>query len=140
MVKNYRIHVNGKQYDVAVEELGSETSPVTKPTSVPVQTPTTPTPVVQPTSKPVAEQKKETAPAGGGANQVSIVAPMAGLVIDVFAKVGQSVNPGDKLLILEAMKMENDIVSDTSGIINSVETSKGDNVETGQVLVTIIKS
>ena len=62
---------------------------------------------------------------------------MSGLVIDVKVKKGDNVKPGDKLLILEAMKMENDIVSDITGIVDEIHCKKGDNVETGETLITI---
>ncbi len=143
MVKNYRVHVNGKAYDVTVEETGSSSQTMGTVAVQPQQRTQTPaetvsTPVIAPQQK--KETVKEKTPDSGSTGKVSIDAPMAGLVIDVFAKTGQRVGVGEKLLILEAMKMENDIVSDVSGIVDTVEVKKGDNVETGQIMVTIIKS
>ncbi|HPF16079.1 MAG TPA: biotin/lipoyl-binding protein [Thermotogota bacterium] len=138
MVKKYNIRVNGKAYEVEVEEMGSHQSVQQGQTIQTVsqvqQTPQTQQP--KPVSKPAqSEPKKETA-ADQGAHS-SIDAPMSGLVIDVKVKKGDNVKQGDKLLVLEAMKMENDIVSDVSGIIDEVHCKKGDNVETGETLITI---
>jgi biotin carboxyl carrier protein len=135
MVKTYRINVNGKSYNVEVEELsgtGMVQSAIVQQQTVVQNHPPAAVPVATPKAAPVP------APATVGGSKSEIVAPMAGLVIDVVVKKGQSVNPGDKLLILEAMKMENDIVSDISGIVEDVNCKKGENVETGEILITII--
>ena len=65
----------------------------------------------------------------------SIKAPMPGLIIDLKIKVGDSVQPGDALLILEAMKMENILKSPGEGVVKNVKVKKGDSVEKGQILV-----
>ena len=65
----------------------------------------------------------------------SIKAPMPGLIIDLKIKAGDLVNPGDPLLVLEAMKMENILKSPGEGVIKNVKVKKGDNVEKGQVLI-----
>ena len=65
-----------------------------------------------------------------------IIAPMPGLVLDIIVSPGQSVNKGDNLLILEAMKMENVIKSPIDGIIKSIEVDKGNPISKSQVLVT----
>jgi biotin carboxyl carrier protein len=62
-------------------------------------------------------------------------APMPGLIVDLKVKEGESVNPGDPLIILEAMKMENVIKSAGEGVVKSVKVKKGDSVEKGQVLI-----
>lgn len=65
-----------------------------------------------------------------------ITAPMPGAILEVIVKAGQEVQEGEKLLVLEAMKMENIIKSPTAGIITSVTVTEGDNVEKGQSLIT----
>lgn len=139
MVKKYNIKVNGKSYEVEVEELGSST---TNQTDQPVHSQSDSQSTTQSTS---LIEKKESAPKSENETKkeesnhsTSIIeAPMSGLVIDVKVKKGDSVSPGAKLLVLEAMKMENDIVSDIGGIIESIHCKKGDNVETGETLITI---
>ena len=65
-----------------------------------------------------------------------VKAPMPGLILDVLVKAGDEVEKGDKLLILEAMKMENVLKSPGGGTINSIEIEKGDSVEKNQVLIS----
>jgi biotin carboxyl carrier protein len=74
--------------------------------------------------------------ASGGLQKINnIKAPMPGLIIDLKIKPGDSVKPGDQLLILEAMKMENILKSSGDGIVKEVKVKKGDSVEKGQVLI-----
>jgi len=142
MVKKYNVKVNGKSYEVEVEEIASNTTTSninskdnTKEShSNSLQQPTK-TEQTSNRSKPINEPNSEVTK--NNASQSSIDAPMSGLVIDVKVKKGDRVNTGDKLLILEAMKMENDIVSDINGIVDEVHCKKGDNVETGEILITI---
>ena len=68
-------------------------------------------------------------------NIIEIHAPMPGLILDITIKEGQQVNENDSLLILEAMKMENSVVSPRNGIIKRINVLKGDTVEKGQVLI-----
>ena len=83
-------------------------------------------------------EEKPAAPAPAGTQgAVSVDAPMPGTILDVKTSVGASVNAGDVLVILEAMKMENEIVAPQAGTIASVNVSKGDSVEAGQVIITM---
>ena len=66
-----------------------------------------------------------------------VVAPMGGKVWEVKVKVGDQVNEGDEVVILEAMKMELPIVAEASGVVKEVKVKKGDAVETGAVLVVL---
>ncbi len=116
-MKRYNITVNGTTYDVAVEEADG---------SAPVQT-AAPAPVVA--AAPVVSS--------GASGAVKIEAPMPGTIVDVKVKVGDNVTNGTVIAVLEAMKMENDIVSASDGVITSVNVSKGESVQTGTVVATM---
>ena len=118
-MKNLRITVNGTTYDVQVEELGESAAPAAAAPSAPAA----PAP------------KKAPAPAVGAGEPV--VAPMPGTILSVNVTNGQSVKSGDVLVILEAMKMENEIKAPKDGTVSSVNVSKGESVDTGATLVTL---
>ena len=117
-MKNYTITVNGNVYDVTVEEGASTGAPVAAPKAA------------APAPAPAA------APAGA-AGSVQVTAPMPGKVVAVKASVGQAVKKGEVVLVLEAMKMENDIVAPEDGTIASINVANGDAVESGAVLATL---
>lgn len=121
IMKNYRITVNGVAYDVAVEEMGEGAAA------------SAPAPAAAP--KPAAPKAAPAAAAGAGA--VKINSPMPGNILSVKASAGQAVKKGDVLMILEAMKMENEICAPQDGTIASVQAAAGDSVESGDVLVTM---
>lgn len=126
MIKNYNIVVNGNAYEVQVEELGTSTESITRP-----QVQASP----QPTEKKAMSPKKaSSAPVGGSG---SVLAPMPGTISDVKISVGQNVTKGDILLILEAMKMENEILAPADGTVREVKATKGSSVSSGDLLVTI---
>jgi oxaloacetate decarboxylase alpha chain len=92
------------------------------------------TPLAKPTqAAPKAEVKASTDAAGS----IKVESPMAGKILAVKANVGQSVKRGEVLLVLEAMKMENEIVAPEDGTVASINVAAGDAVETGQVLATL---
>ena len=123
-MKNYRITVNGTSYDVSVEELSGGAAPVAAPVAA--------APVAAPAAAPAAP-----APAAGGAGSVKVSSPMPGKILAVKANVGDSVKKGQVILILEAMKMENNINADKDGKITAINVSKGDSVLEGNDLVII---
>lgn len=118
-MKNYRITVNGTAYDVAVEELGAGAAPVAA----------TPAPVAAAAPAPAAP--------AAAAGSIEVAAPMPGKILNVKASVGTAVKKGDVILILEAMKMENDVVAPEDGTVASINVSAGDAVEAGDVLATL---
>lgn len=120
-MKNLRITVNGVAYDVQVEELGADAAPAAPAAAAPVKA-AAPAP------------KKKAAAAGAGEK---VAAPMPGTIVSVNVSDGQSVKKGDVLVVLEAMKMENEIKAPSDGTITSVAVSKGESVDTGATLVTI---
>lgn len=125
-MKNYTITVNGTPYNVTVEE-GASSQAVSAP-------------VTQ--AAPVAPVAAAPAPAAAptpasAAGSVKVEAPMPGTILDVKVSVGAAVTSGQVLCILEAMKMENDIVAPQNGTVASININKGDSVEAGQVIITL---
>ena len=119
-MKKYRITVNGVAYDVEVEEMAAASGEE----------------VVTPAA-PVAPVKKAAPKVAGKSGSVKITAPMPGKIIDTKKKPGDSVKKGDPIIILEAMKMENEICAGQDGVIASIEVAAGDSVENGEVLATM---
>ncbi len=124
-MKHYNITVNGSAYDVVVEEIGAGAAPAAAAPKA------APAPVAAPAA-PAAAPKA--APAAGAVN---VEAPMPGNILDVRVKAGDSVKSGDVLVILEAMKMENEIVAPQDGTVASVSVAKGDTVNVNDVLVSL---
>jgi biotin carboxyl carrier protein len=135
-MKKYRITINGRTYEVEVEEVGSEaTSGVAAAQPVPApkaEPPTAPKAKAEPASAPAPAPKKA-APAG----KVTINAPMPGTILSIKAKAGSEVKKGDVIMILEAMKMENEILAPQDGKILSVEVTEGSSVNTGDILAVM---
>lgn len=131
----YVVTLNGKNYEVEVEK---NTAKITNTTAAAAPT-AAPAPKAAPAPAPVAAPAPAPAPApvaaapAGGAN---VTAPMPGTVLNVVAPVGTAVKAGDVILILEAMKMENDIVAPCDGTVASV-AAKGTSVNTDDVLATL---
>ena len=123
-MKYYNITVNGVAYSVSVEETAAGAAPVAAAPAAP-KAPAVP-----------AAAPKAAAPAGA-AGAVSVKAPMPGNILDVKVAAGASVKAGDVLVILEAMKMENEIVAPQDGTVASVNVHKGDTVNSGDVLVSM---
>ncbi len=124
-MKNYKITVNGNVYDVTVEET-TGTAAASAPAAVSATVKT---------AAPAAAPKKETAK--GPEGSVKVTAPMPGKILGVKVSAGQSVKKGEVLLVLEAMKMENEIVAPSDGTIASVQAAVGDSVEAGATLATL---
>ena len=125
-MKYYNINVHGVAYSVSVEETAAGAAPVAAPAA-----PAAPKAPAAPAAAP-----KAAAPAGA-AGAVTVKAPMPGNILDVKVAAGASVKAGDVLVILEAMKMENEIVAPQDGTVASVNVNKGDTVNSGDVLVSM---
>ena len=123
----YVVSLNGKNYEVEVTE--SE-AVLTKVTDTPVQAPAAAP--VQPAAP--APAAAAAAPVSGGTN---VISPMPGTILSVNVTVGQAVKAGDVLMVLEAMKMENDIVASADGTVRQLLVSKGSTVNTDDVLAVI---
>ena len=129
-MKRYTITVNGTAYDVTVDEANGAA-----PAAAPVQA-AAPAPAATPA--PAAAPAPAAKPAATGSEgAVKVDAPMPGTILDVKVSVGASVSSGEVICILEAMKMENEIVAPQDGTVASVNVSKGDSVEAGQVIITL---
>ncbi|MCX8014310.1 MAG: biotin/lipoyl-binding protein [Rectinema sp.] len=126
-MKHYRITVNGKSYDVTVEDLG-------KPAHAASAVAPAPSAVAQPAA-PTAPAAPAAAPASGAT--ITVKAPMPGTVISYKVVVGQKVKRGDILLLLEAMKMENEIVAPQDGTVTALRVAASTAVNTGDPLVDI---
>ncbi len=130
----YKVSLNGKVYEVEVEKgeavIKSEFD-AALPQAVPASAP-------QPTVSVQAAAPAPAPVAAGGASAAAIVAPMPGNINAVKVTGGQSVKKGDVLIILEAMKMENEIVAPKDGKVGQIFVQKGATVETGAPLVEVL--
>ena len=108
-MKNLRITVNGTAYDVQVEELGGSSAPVAA----------------------------APAPAAVAAGDTPLTAPMPGKVSKIVAKAGDTVKKGDVVLMLEAMKMQNEIAAPVDGTVKSINVDVNENVKPGQIMAVI---
>ena len=127
-MKNYTITVNGQVYVVQVEEgitAAAQGAPVVTIPAAPVfQQAVAPAPVAA-------------AAPSGAAGSITVESPMPGKILSVEKKVGDSVEAGQTIMILEAMKMENEIVAPEAGTIASINVSVNQSVEAGEVLATL---
>jgi len=141
-MRKYRVTVNGQVFEVEVEELGGETRETAAPRFGPVSfprppaAPTAPGPAPRPEPKgkaPAAPRAEVPSPVEGEA----VTAPLPGLVVDVKVSPGQQVSNGELLLILEAMKMENEVTAPVSGVVRAIKVSQGATVNTGDLMLVI---
>lgn len=139
-MKEYKFKINGKEYNVAIGEADGkmlsvnvngadyqvelENAPAAAPAAAPVA------------AAPKAEAAPAAAPKTAGAG-VTVKSPLPGIIISVDVKEGQAVKRGQKVAVIEAMKMENDILAEADGTITAVHTRKGDSVLEGADIVTI---
>lgn len=123
-MKKFNIKVNGTAYEVEVEEVKAAT-----PSKA-----TAPTAPAKPAAKPAAAAPAQTAVAAG---DTPVNAPMPGKIVKLVATAGQAVKQGEVLLILEAMKMQNEISAPVAGTLKGFNVAAGQNVKPGEVLAVI---
>ncbi len=136
-MKKFIVKVDGNQYEVEVEEVLQEGS-VENIVSAPKPAPA-PAQKAQPVKAPAEKPKAAVAPVSKDvpAGAEAVTAPMPGVIMSVAASVGAKVKAGDVLLILEAMKMENEITSPKDGEVAAINVQKGASVNAGDVLISI---
>ncbi|MBR0316047.1 MAG: biotin/lipoyl-binding protein [Synergistaceae bacterium] len=133
MSNKYRVIVDGTAYTVEVENLGAGSAP-----SIPVSAPVAAAPVATPAAPATpAPEAPAAAPAPVSENATTVNAPMPGKILSLKVNVGDSVNNGDLVLLLEAMKMENEVFATASGKVMEIRVKSGDSVNTGDVLLVI---
>lgn len=136
----YRITLNDKVYEVEVEkgeaaitaEYAASEIPAPAPVAAPVPAPA---PVAAPAPAPTPAPAPAPVPAGNGGE--TVLAPMPGNILDVCVKTGDRVRAGQLVAILEAMKMENEILAPVGGVVAAVGVAKGATVNTGDLIVEI---
>ena len=136
-MKNYKVTVNGTTYEVDVEEVGgaAEVKSVQAVAPAPKAAPVVaaPQPKVAPAAKPAAA-----APAAPAGDVETVLAPLPGVVLEIKVKPGDVVTENQELLMFEAMKMENEIVATRAGTVKEILVAKGDQLDSGTPVVTIV--
>ena len=128
-MKKFNITVNGTAYEVEVEEVRAAGA------AAPVAAPKAAAPAAAP--KAAAPAAPVAAPKAAAAGERSVDAPMPGKIVEVKVSVGQSVKAGDTLLILEAMKMQNEIAADADGTVKAINVTAGQSVKVRDSLVIL---
>lgn len=129
MLRKFKINIDGKEYLVEMEEIGGAPqsvvpAPMHAASAVVAPQPETPTPVVGPT-------------AGNAPGADAMTAPMPGKILKVLVNVGEKVTENQPLMILEAMKMENEVVAASAGTVTGIHVMTGEVVNAGDALITI---
>ena len=142
-MKTFKFTINGKQYEVEVQNIeGNITTVNVNGTEYKVEMEEQAAPVVPPrpvkttTSATTQSVTQKPAAAAGGAGY-KMAAPLPGTIMQIFVHQGDNVKKGDKLLMYEAMKMENNLLAEADGTITAINCRQGDNVLQGDVLIVI---
>lgn len=146
-MKSYKFRINGNEYNVDINSVEGNIADVTvKGASYQVEMENAPAPVQKPAQAPAAAvastgsattttpAPKAAAPAGAGK---PVTSPLPGVIIEVSVKEGQTVKAGQKVAVLEAMKMENEIQAPADGTVTAILVNKGDSVLEGAEIVKI---
>ena len=140
-MKTYKFKINGKEYEVAINNVEGKNASVTV-NGAEYQVELENAPAAAPVAAPVAAAPAAAAPAAApaakpaGAGKV-VASPLPGVIIEVSVKEGQAVKAGQKVAVIEAMKMENEIAAECDGTITAIHVAKGDSVLEGADIVTI---
>jgi len=135
-MKRYRVTVNGQSYDVAVEEMAGSAQSL--PASIPAVAPSVPAAPAPASPLPAGAAQGAPVPSGPVAGATTVKAPMPGTVMSFKVIQGQAVKRGDVVLLLEAMKMENEIVAPVDGTVAAIRVPQGAAVNTGDPLIDLV--
>ena len=130
-IMKYVATLNGKRYEIEIERV-EEYKPLDRGVTV-----NAPAPILAKAAAPAPAPAAPAAPAPAAAGGQSVDAPMPGKILDIKVKAGDAVSFGQCVVVMEAMKMETEIVAPAAGTVASVNVSVGDAVDTGAVLVTL---
>ena len=138
MLRKFKISIDGTQYLVEMEEVGApqatpaDAAPVAP---VPASAAAAPAPAPAPAPEPAPAPAAAPSPAPAGAHVQT--APMPGTIVDIRVQVGDAVKANQPVMVLEAMKMENEVVADRDGIVASIDVAKGAMVNPGEALFSL---
>lgn len=140
-MKEYTFKINGKEYNVTVESAEGNIADVTvngagfkvEVADVPGEKADAPSSV----SAPAAASQPAAAKPAASASGKPVTSPLPGVIVEISVKEGDPVSAGQKVAVLEAMKMENEIAADRSGVVTAIHVAKGDSVLEGASIVTI---
>lgn len=136
MLRKFKISIDGTQYLVEMEEVGAPQP--TPADAVPAPAAPAPAPAPAPAAAPAPVPEPAPAPAAPAvAGSFAQTAPMPGTILDIHVKVGDTVAANQPVMVLEAMKMENEVVAEQAGTIASINVEKGAMVNPGDTLFTL---
>ena len=138
-MKEYKFKINGNEYNVAINSVEGKLADVTVngasyKVELDKEVAAAPAPVAAPAAQAAPAAAAAAAPAGAGK---PVNSPLPGVIIEVSVKEGQAVKAGQKVAVLEAMKMENEIQAESDGTVTAIHVAKGDSVLEGAKIVTI---
>lgn len=132
MLRKFKIAIDGQEYLVEMEEIGGAPAAPTPVATTPPAAPVEPT-----TAPPVADAPAQPATSAVAAGADALTAPMPGTILRILVNVGDAVKQNQPVMILEAMKMENEIVAAADGVVSGIHVAQGDMVNPGEALITI---
>jgi biotin carboxyl carrier protein len=142
-MKEYNLIINGNSYNVVINELEETLAEVEvngTPYQVTIDKPLkkstpAPSPRAQRSAAPTTAKASHSSPKSTSGNSYTVNSPLPGVILEVTVKEGDTVKAGQKLIVLEAMKMENNIEAERDGVVASIKVNKGDSVLEGAPLI-----